>query len=132
VIDASERAALKANAEKYLFHPDLSATMLDLMGVWDAPQIAPHRASLAGQSLLRPLAEPRTLPMTNCASLWTCAFENWGGMQGQLKLFGRTPFDQGWQCFDVVSDAKEEHSLHSAECQGLQDQVLRWFTRPPL
>jgi glucan phosphoethanolaminetransferase (alkaline phosphatase superfamily) len=132
LLDAEERAALAVNATKYLYHPDLSATILDLIGVWDAPEMASFKPDLLGQSLLGPLQEPRAIPLTNCASLWTCAFENWGAMQGPIKLFGRTPFEQGWQCYDVANDPTEEHELESPVCDRLQHDVLRWFTRPPL
>lgn len=132
LISSAEQEQLQKNSSAYVFHPDVSATVLDLIGVLDASEVAPFKADLAGQSLLRPLVEPRTMPMTNCASLWTCAFENWGAMQGRYKLFGRTPFEEGWQCYDVEADPTEEHRIQAPECQRLQQDVLRWFVRPPL
>src|SRR5687767_7687166 len=49
-----EDASLKAKKDAFLFHIDLAPTVLDLMGVWDAPQIAEYKTKLHGHSLLRP------------------------------------------------------------------------------
>jgi glucan phosphoethanolaminetransferase (alkaline phosphatase superfamily) len=127
----SERATLLAQAGRFIVHPDLSATVLDLLGVWQTQQTAKFRSEMLGHSLLRPLPESAALPLTNCASLWTCAFENWGALRGPFKLIGRTPFDQGWQCFDLRSDPREQDSLSTDECSALQTQTLTWFGRAP-
>src|SRR5690606_26049492 len=102
-LTAAERANLVGHESEFTFHPDLTATAIDLMGLWDAPALAEFKPHLVGHSLLRPKEAERTLPMTNCASLWSCAFENWGVMRGRHKVFARTPYDTGWQCFDLVA-----------------------------
>jgi arylsulfatase A-like enzyme len=131
-LTAEERAQLEAQRAEFLYHPDLTATTLDLMGVWDTPQVAPFRSRILGSSLLRPIAQDRAMPLTNCAALWSCAFENWGAMQGRYKLFARTPYDQGWQCYDVLADPREATSLQSPQCDALRERTLQWFLRPPI
>ncbi len=126
-----ERTALIAHRDHFTFHPDMMVTALDLMGVWDAPQLDPFRGKLLGASLLRRPAPARTLPMTNCAAVWSCAFENWGVMRGEIKLFARTPYDRGWQCFNTRLDPSEEQQSDDPLCDQLRGHVLNVFERPP-
>jgi hypothetical protein len=74
----------------------------------------------------------RTVPMTNCASLWSCAFENWGLMRGGHKVFARTPYDTGWQCFDLVADPGETQNLDTPHCRSLVAHALELYGRAPL
>jgi hypothetical protein len=69
--------------------------------------------------------------MTNCAALWSCAFENWGAMHGEVKLFARTPYDRGWQCFNPRLDPKEERQSDDPLCERLSAEVIGTFGRPP-
>lgn len=128
----TERRHLQSHASRYTFHPDLTATALDLMGVWDDESIAPFGSRIVGQSLLRPPQPPRTLSMTNCSALWSCAYENWGVMRGSLKAFARTPYDTGWQCFDTATDPLEQKDLDTPECASLIAEALSRFGRAPL
>src|SRR5262249_16451228 len=112
---------LRANADELLFHTDLTPTVLDLMGLWDAPELAAWREPLVGASLLRPRArELGPLALTNCTGIWGCAFRNWGVMKGSLKLEARE-WDSAWHCYDVLADPHEERDLGSAACGGLVD-----------
>lgn len=131
-LSESERANLRRSETEFTFHPDLTATAIDLMGVLDSPMIAEFKTQLAGRSLLRPLDSERPMPMTNCASLWSCAFENWGLMQGTHKVFARTPYDTGWQCFDMVADPGETRSLDTPRCRSLIAQALELHGRAPM
>ncbi|HET9958637.1 MAG TPA: sulfatase-like hydrolase/transferase [Polyangiaceae bacterium] len=125
-----ERAALRGKRDAYTFHVDLVPTVLDLMGVVDAPQIAEYRARLPGHSLLRPELTDTALPMTNCAGVWSCAFENWGYMRGSLKLEARS-WDQGYRCFDVATDPGEHTDLGLEACQSLLPLARQTFGRLP-
>jgi hypothetical protein len=113
-----------------VFHPDLTATILDLLGVWDDPNIAKYRARMLGRSLLRPGSSDRPMPLTNCAGVWSCAFENWGYMQASHKLEARA-WDPEWHCFDVSSDPYENKNLGRAACGNLGDLALSTFGRLP-
>jgi arylsulfatase A-like enzyme len=115
----SEAAALAGARQGLAFHTDVTPTILDLLGLWDAPQLAPYRAAMVGSSLLRPRpAEPAVLALTNCSGIWGCAFRNWGLMRGSRKLEGRE-WDSRWHCYDVLSDPREEHDLGPEACGDL-------------
>jgi glucan phosphoethanolaminetransferase (alkaline phosphatase superfamily) len=98
---------------------DVFPTILDLMGLWDAPQIAPFRAKIPGQSLLRGGSLPtQPIVLTNCTELWACAFKNWGAIRGTKKLIAHQG-DTAWNCFDVANDPDEVHPLASSHCGEL-------------
>jgi hypothetical protein len=85
---------------------------------------------MIGRSLLSSHSEPRAIPLTNCAGVWSCAFENWGYMREGLKLEARA-WDSNWHCFDVDRDPYEVHDLGLAACGDLQSRSLATFGRLP-
>jgi glucan phosphoethanolaminetransferase (alkaline phosphatase superfamily) len=123
---------LRLHEQAFTYHPDLTATMLDVIGVWGDKQLDEFKSKIVGRSLLRAPEPPRTLPMTNCSALWSCAYENWGAMNGSLKAFARTPYDTGWQCFDVAVDPREKTNLDTEPCRALIAEALANFGRAPL
>jgi glucan phosphoethanolaminetransferase (alkaline phosphatase superfamily) len=112
--EAEEKAVVVMRSE-LAWHTDLTPTMLDLMGILDAPELASYRKTMVGSSLLRPPPPPPTLYLTNCSGIWGCAFRNWGMMRGARKLEARE-WDDHWHCYDVLTDPKEEHDLGLAAC----------------
>ena len=116
-LSPAERAALVSLRDVPVFHADVLPTLLDLVGVHDAPELAHHRARFAGQSLLRPRAE-RAMAITNCAAVWGCPFKNWGMMRGSKKLEARA-WDGAFHCFDVLADPGEQRDLGAAACGDL-------------
>jgi glucan phosphoethanolaminetransferase (alkaline phosphatase superfamily) len=119
-LSAKEEDALRARKTTPVSQLDVFPTMLDLLGVWDAPGVQPFKPRTAGQTLLRePYEEGRAIVMSNCTELWACAFKNWGAMRGTKKLIAHQG-DRGWNCFDVATDPKEENHLDAAECGDLQ------------
>ncbi len=130
-LTSTERQNLEQHEAEFTFHPDLTATALDLMGIWDAEALSEFKPKILGVSLLRDPVFGRRLPMTNCASLWSCAFENWGMMQGRTKVFARTPYDTGWHCYDVLDDPLEETRIESPLCDELVGDSLSLFGRAP-
>jgi glucan phosphoethanolaminetransferase (alkaline phosphatase superfamily) len=114
-----EEARLRALEEAPLTTLDVLPTLLDLAGVWDAPELAPFRARMPGQSLLRggsPASQ--AVVITNCTALWQCAFRNWGAMRGTSKVIAHQ-YDQDWSCFDTAKDPDEVHDLGRAACGDL-------------
>ncbi|MFO0761597.1 MAG: sulfatase-like hydrolase/transferase [Byssovorax sp.] len=114
----AEQKNLAAMREGLAFHTDVTPTILDLMGVLDAPELAPYKKTMVGSSLLRPRPAPPTLYLTNCSGIWGCAFRNWGMMRGSRKLEARE-WDDHWHCYDVLDDPKEQHDLGAAACGDL-------------
>ncbi len=130
MLTAEEEANLERKKNAFLFHIDLAPTILDLIGVGDAPQIAEYRQKMHGHSLLRPELSEQPVALTNCAGVWSCAFENWGYMQRNLKLEARS-WDLGWKCYDVEKDPLELTNLGPERCSELEGLALKTFGRLP-
>jgi len=131
-LTGEERAAVASYAEAPTFHTDLAPTMLDLLGLWDEPGVAPFRARMVGGSLLRPGRPLATLALSNCSGVWGCAFENWGVMRGTRKLHARE-WDADWLCHDVVADPSELRPSppDDAACAALRREALARFGALP-
>ncbi len=129
-LSADQEQNLRQKRHAFTFHVDLTATILDLLGVWDDPGIARYRSRMLGMSLLRPGSNEGAIPLTNCAGVWSCAFENWGYMRKNLKLEARA-WDPEWHCFDVAGDPGEKTNLGRAACGDLEDRALATFGRLP-
>jgi len=114
-----QAASLHALEQEPVTQLDVLPTLLDLMGIWGAPEIATLRRSMPGESLLRGRTPPRPVVLTNCSSIFACAFKNWGAMSLTKKLVA-TENDQDWRCFDVSRDPFERHDLGAAACGNLQ------------
>ncbi|MFO0611825.1 MAG: sulfatase-like hydrolase/transferase [Polyangiaceae bacterium] len=122
-----ERAQILARRSKPLWHTDITPTILDMMGLWDAPELAQFKKSMVGDSMLRPPSEGRdnlALAMTNCSGIWGCAFKSWGMMRGLTKLEAREN-DETWHCFDLASDPFEKQDLGPEKCGDLVDLANR-------
>ncbi len=125
-----ELKTLTGKQSEYLYHVDIAPTILDLMGVGEDPSIAHYKAHMIGHSLLRPGLSDQPLLMTNCAGVWSCAFENWGIMQKNLKVESRA-WDLGWKCHDVARDPLELQNLDLSECGNLVQIADRAYGRLP-
>ncbi len=115
----SEEAHVRALKTTPVTHLDIFPTIMDLLGFWDAPELATLKSRVAGESFLRggsPVDRP--LVMTNCTELWACAFKNWGAIKGTKKLIAHQG-DRAWNCFDVAADPEEEKHLDISECHDL-------------
>lgn len=124
-----ERRRLVAARDAYTWHADLAPTILDLLGLWDAPELSSSRFRMIGTSLLRGLTT-RPMPITNCTEQWGCAFRNWGVMHEGRKLEARA-WDPDWRCYDVVRDPGERVNLGSAVCASLVDEATRLYREKP-
>jgi glucan phosphoethanolaminetransferase (alkaline phosphatase superfamily) len=121
---------LRKKKDAYLFHIDVAPTLLDLMGIHDAPELARYRTRLHGKSLLRPELSEGPVPMTNCSGVWSCAFENFGAMQKNKKLEARS-WDHGWKCYDLDTDPLEREDLGVENCKDLHAFAMKTFGRLP-
>jgi len=130
LLSDEERAALAAARDALVWHVDFTPTILDLLGVWDAPGIARFRKRMVGTSLLGPQRTNAVLPLTNCAEIWGCSFRNWGVMKGTFKLESRQ-FDADWHCWNVASDPGEQHDLGAEACADLERAALGFFGHLP-
>jgi len=97
---------------------DLAPTFLDLLGLWDEPEMIPFKRRMMGHPLTRPERTLEPVPLTNCTFVWECAFRNWGVMQGPLKVQARE-WDGEYHCFDLRTDPDETKNLGEAACGSL-------------
>ena len=125
-----ERAALRGYADIPVFHSDVTPTILDLLGLWAEPSLAPYRQVMPGASLLRPDHPERLVALTNCTGVWGCAFENFGVMRGWRKVLARE-WDRSWLCYDLRADPEETQPLGSEACGDLMSEADRIYGRLP-
>ncbi len=119
LLSEDEKKNIEARRDRPVFHTDMTPTLLDLLGLWDAHDLASYREQMPGESWLRAPGEPRTVLMTNCSGVWGCAFENWGVMRGTKKLIARE-WDASWLCYDVAADPFEKNDLGPDACGDLR------------
>ncbi len=129
-LSATEVSSILAARDEPTWHIDLAPTILDLMGVWDAPEMARFRTRMIGTSLLRPERTRAIVPMTNCTEIWGCAFRNWGLMRGPMKLEARE-WDYDWHCWHVLDDPSEQHDLGARACGDLVGVATSLFGTIP-
>jgi len=129
-LSQAEISALQEKRDQNVFHVDVAPTVLDLMGVGDDPKLGDFRLKMPGHSLLRSERTVAALPMTNCAGVWSCAFENWGYIEGNRKLEARS-WDPGWRCYDVERDPEELTDLGTSACSDLIGLANTTFGRLP-
>jgi glucan phosphoethanolaminetransferase (alkaline phosphatase superfamily) len=126
----AEAGALAGKRSAYVYHVDIAPTILDLLGVGQEPGIARFAARMFGHSLLRPGLSDQPLLMTNCAGVWSCAFENWGVMRQNFKVESRA-WDLGWKCHDVARDPLELQNLDLSQCADLVTIANQAYGRLP-
>lgn len=99
---------------------DVAPTVLDLLGLWEAPALEGPRRRMPGGSLLRGSAPDGPVLLTNCTALASCATRNWGVLRGTWKLAATEDEPPGWRCFDLTSDPLERSPLPETSCVGLR------------
>ena len=129
-LSPEEVTNLRQNAKDFSFHTDITPTVLSLLGIWGDKRIEEFRSKMIGISWLEPPAARKPQPLTNCAGVWSCAFENWGYMVGSLKFHARS-WDEGYQCYDILDDPGEFFNLGDSQCQLLRDLAHGTFERAP-
>lgn len=129
-LSPAERESIAGAKDQFVWHLDVAPTMLDLLGVWDAPELAPFRARMIGHPITRPERTLGPVPMTNCTWVWECAFRNWGMMQGSRKIEARE-WDGTFHCFDLLDDPHEKTDLGERLCAPLPDLARQIFPSMP-
>lgn len=117
-LSPTERKSLAGKRDAYLVQYDIGATILDLLGVWDAPEMAPFRREMIGLPLTRPELPTWPVPLTNVSWVWEYRYPNWGMMLGSKKVVALAG-DERYRCYDVASDPGERHDLGEAACGDL-------------
>jgi hypothetical protein len=126
----TEREALVSAKHALAWHLDFAPTILDLLGLSDAPELTSFRSRMIGTSLLRRERTSAVLPITNCTDTWGCGFKNWGAIKRSLKLEARE-FDAEWRCFNLAIDPGEQHDLGPDACAELRRAAEAAFGKLP-
>lgn len=129
-LSAEEEASIVGAKNEFVWHLDLGPTFLDLLGLWDDPNMKPFRDRMIGHPITRPERTLEPVPMTNCTWVWECAFRNWGMMQGSRKIEARE-WDNQFHCFDVANDPEERVDLGERLCAPLPDLARETFHAMP-
>jgi glucan phosphoethanolaminetransferase (alkaline phosphatase superfamily) len=130
-LSPEEEASVRTAKNELVWHLDLAATLLDLVGVWDDPAFAPFRARMMGHPITRRERTLEPVPLTNCTWVWECEFRNWGMMQGPLKLEARE-WDNEYHCFNVLDDPDEKQNLGEQACWPLPDLARATYSVMPV
>jgi arylsulfatase A-like enzyme len=121
-----EEASLRGAKDAYLWHVDVAPTLLDLMGVWDAPELGTFRQRMVGRPMTRPLTPAPPVLLSNNSWVWEYRLFNWGVMQDSKKLFALSG-DRKFRCFDVREDPEEKDNLGEAGCPDLVERARAAF-----
>jgi hypothetical protein len=124
-----ERAQLMIARDAFTWHADIAPTILDLLGLWDEPEVKRFRDRMLGTSLLRGLTT-KPVPITNCTEQWGCAFRNWGVMKDGKKLEARA-WDRDWHCYDILADPAERNDLGAEACGALVEEARKLYGSKP-
>jgi hypothetical protein len=118
-LSAAQERALAEHASRFVTHLDLLPTLLDAMGLWDNFEVAPHRASMPGRSVLRPYEPRAPVAVTNCTSMFPCPLNTWGLYADDRKLVSRA-YDGGWSCMAVRGGVERAVAEPDAACERLR------------
>ncbi len=129
VLSDDEIAGYRKNEHALITQYDQAATLLDLLGLWDAPGLAPFRQRMLGTPIARTLVT-RPVPLTNVSWVWEYHRPNWGMLHGSLKVLAQIE-DQRYQCFDVLEDPQEKNELGPERCAGLIAEADRTYGMLP-
>lgn len=124
-----ESTALHAAKTTRLFHVDVAATLIDLLGLWDAPGLSPYRRFMIGQPLTRGGREERIIPVSNVSHVWERGLPSYGLMQGTKKLAGMHR-DGVFSCWDTQEDPNETRDVVDS-CGDLLQRANQLYGRPP-
>ena len=117
-LDAAQRTALRTFDGERTYLVDVSATVLDLLGLWDVRGTLPFASRVHGRSLLRRRApEEPVVYLSISSAVWEADGLCRGLMQGQHVLIETR--GGGRDCYDLAADPGEQHKLPPAACGAL-------------
>ena len=117
-LDDAQRAAIRTFDGERTYLVDVSATVVDLLGLWDARSTLPFANRVHGRSLLRRRApEEPVVYLSISSAVWEADGLCRGLMQGQHVLIETR--GGGRDCYDLAADPGEQHKLPAAACGAL-------------
>jgi hypothetical protein len=129
-LDASQREALAAWADRRTFTRDVNATLLDLIGVLGARGGFPYADRLLGRSLVRPPSGPDPLvPLSTVSGVWEPDIVKYGILQGDLLVVRGA--GGHWDCYDAKKDPTEHARSKDPACLPLLAAAATTFAGAP-
>ena len=109
---ATMYAAMQKNTRNYLSNIDIMPTVLDILGLWDTPDMTESNVHLLGAPFTRALPEPRVIRMQNYQNPDTGMFPGTALLYGHYKYIlllenGRKKH----ALFDMTEDPLEKHNI---------------------
>lgn len=129
-LSPEEEQSLRGAREERVWHADLAATLLDLLGLWGSPELAPFQARMTGHPITRAARPAKVVAINNCSWVWQCTTINYGVMLGARKLWAND-HDSRWRCYDVASDPAERAELGEEACPDLVAAAAKLYVAPP-
>jgi hypothetical protein len=110
---------------------DLNATLVDLLGAYQARSTFPFSNLATGQSLLRPQGVPETLYMSTSTAVWEADDPKYGGVLANRVVVTSQAGD--WDCYLLAIDPHESTWRPPSACGEIPNGVMHAFPglRPP-
>lgn len=125
-LDDAQRAALRGIGARRTYSQDVQATVVDLLGVFDARGSIPLSALATGRSLLRPLdADEPTAILSTASGVWEPNDPKFGVMRGEQLLVGTQ--STSWRCYQIAFDSREVDPRPKENCGDMVDAARRAF-----
>jgi hypothetical protein len=113
-LSREEAHALGLHRERRVFHEDVNASILDLLGAFESRASLPHGDRLNGESLFRSPGPRRVVAMSTASGVWFDDKPIYGVMSGEWKVLASDVHD--WVCYNLEVDEREMNRLAGAEC----------------
>jgi hypothetical protein len=109
----------------------LNATLVDLLGAYQARSTFPFSNLATGQSLLRPQGVPETLYMSTSTAVWEADDPKYGGVLANRVVVTSQAGD--WDCYLLAIDPHESTWRPPSACGEIPNGVMHAFPglRPP-
>ncbi len=116
-----QRAAIASFHDRRTYGQDINASLLDLLGAFDARATFPNGARLTGRSIFRPIpdGEP-VVAMSTVSGVWYGDRPVYGVEEGEKKLVST---GGPWSCFDLAIDPKEKIRMPVDRCPAAMSEA---------
>lgn len=124
--------SLNTYESKRVYAEDLNATLLDLLGAFDARPRFPFAAELHGRSILRPppSAEDPLVTASTSSGVWLDDNPVYGVYFGEHKIVGADAIP--WLCYDMNADPRELKPVSAKKCPELLAAATKRWPMVPM
>lgn len=125
-LDEAQRLALARLGDRRTFSQDVQATVVDLLGAWEARARFPFAPLATGRSLARPLpaAEPAAI-LSTASGVWEPNDPKYGILRSEQLLVGAQ--SSTWRCYAIRLDPREAFPRSKESCGDMLDAARAAF-----